>query len=418
MMVEVGAGAEARLPDNRARLFGAFVGFLLARENGRHRSTDQVDHPGFQGLEAALGALAWALQRQAGGPDSVQLALPIEDLDGLLSPEQLRLAVAASLLEADQTVRFTHQLLQEYFTALGMRAKIERRQLRAEDLWPPDRWWQRTGWEEATVFMAGLDPDNPVFLTAWLADAQPLVLAQCLAQSGCRALSAEEMAELRLQVRWRERIDPEAESWERAPEARQGVALALGRLGLDDRKGIGLGLDGLPEIDWVDIPGGEFLYGENKESRHLGAFRIARYPITNAQYQAFIDAGGYREDRWWQGLAERIESPRDPSWTEPNRPRETASWYEAVAFCRWLSAQQGAPVRLPTEGQWERAARGTEGREYPWGDGYRPGMRTSTRPGERPARTSWTRPRRWDSIPRGPRPRACWTWPGTSGSGA
>ena len=50
------------------------------------------------------------------------------------------------------------------------------------------------------------------------------------------------------------------------------------------------------------------------------------------------------------------------------------SWYEAVAYCRWLSEQLAADIRLPTEQQWEKAARGTEGREYPWGDGYRVGF--------------------------------------------
>ncbi|MEW8403325.1 MAG: SUMF1/EgtB/PvdO family nonheme iron enzyme, partial [Candidatus Thiodiazotropha taylori] len=60
----------------------------------------------------------------------------------------------------------------------------------------------------------------------------------------------------------------------------------------------------LPDIDWVEIPGGEFIYGEEKQQQHLTleSFFIARYPITNAQYQTFIDAGGYEEERWWRDL--------------------------------------------------------------------------------------------------------------------
>jgi formylglycine-generating enzyme required for sulfatase activity len=93
--------------------------------------------------------------------------------------------------------------------------------------------------------------------------------------------------------------------------------------------------------------------------------------VTNAQFQAFIDAGGYRNAAWWQDLAERIEEPEIPEWHEPNAPRETVSWFEAVAFCRWLSAQLGYAVTLPTEQQWERVARGTQGLQYPWGNEFR-----------------------------------------------
>lgn len=153
------------------------------------------------------------------------------------------------------------------------------------------------------------------------------------------------------------------------PRRRLEIGDRLAELG-DPRPGVGLRADGVPEIDWVEIPAGEFLYGENKEQQHLDIFWMARYPVTNAQYQAFIDDGGYREDRWWRGLAERIEAPAEPTWSQANRPRERVSWYEAMAFCAWLSERLGTTVRLPTEQQWEKAARSTDGREYPWGDNY------------------------------------------------
>jgi formylglycine-generating enzyme required for sulfatase activity len=169
-----------------------------------------------------------------------------------------------------------------------------------------------------------------------------------------------------LAARWAPRLDPAREP---APEARHQVAIALGYLDLDRRPGIGLD-GGLPEIDWVEIPEGAFLYGEEKETRELPGFQIARYPITHAQFQAFIDAGGYQEADWWEGLAERIEQPETPNWSESNRPRETVSWYEAMAFCRWLSDRLGYEVRLPTEAEWEKAARGTDGRAFPWCEDY------------------------------------------------
>ena len=156
------------------------------------------------------------------------------------------------------------------------------------------------------------------------------------------------------------------------PKRRLAIGDRLAESG-DPRPGVGLGPDGLPDIDWVEIPAGDFLYGEAKERRHTDGFRIARHPITNAQYQAFIAARGYQDQCWWQGLAERIKGPEAPSWSRPNRPRERVSWYEAMAYCAWLGDRLGLAVRLPTELEWERAARGTDGREFPWGNGYRVG---------------------------------------------
>jgi formylglycine-generating enzyme required for sulfatase activity len=126
----------------------------------------------------------------------------------------------------------------------------------------------------------------------------------------------------------------------------------------------------LPDIEWVEIPGGEFVYGEGKDQRTLSldTFYMARYLVTNMQYQAFIDAGGYDDDRWWYDI--KRPKPDESRWPQSNRPRTDVDWYEAVAFCRWLSAQLRYEVRLPTEQEWEKAARGADGRLYPWGNNY------------------------------------------------
>ncbi len=167
-----------------------------------------------------------------------------------------------------------------------------------------------------------------------------------------------------------------------SPEPRAELWLTLGRLGLDDRPGVGLHPDGLPDIVWDVCEAGYFLYGEGCETRTLDTpFRIARYPVTHRQFQAFVDAGGYGQDEWWMGLAARPKAI-PAGWSEPNAPRERVSWYEATAFCRWLDAQfkragmlpVGWRVSLPTEEQWERAARGTDGRKYPWEGDYRSGL--------------------------------------------
>ena len=129
----------------------------------------------------------------------------------------------------------------------------------------------------------------------------------------------------------------------------------------------------VPDIAWIEIPPGHFRY-QDAETLELPAFRIARYPVTNRQFQAFVDDGGYRDDRWWRNL--RQPQPEASRWPQGNRPRTNVDWYEAVAFTRWLGARLGLPegeLRLPTEAEWERAARGAAGQVYPWGNAYRPG---------------------------------------------
>ena len=150
----------------------------------------------------------------------------------------------------------------------------------------------------------------------------------------------------------------------------------LGEIG-DPRKGVGLDADGLPDIDWVEIPAGTFLYGDEREELELPAYRLSRYPVTNVQYQAFVDIGGYSEKRFWSadGWAwreeEGVSAPEDyDGYTLMNHPRVGVCWHEAAAFCRWLTTQVPYEVRLPRAAEWEKGARGTDGREFPWGASF------------------------------------------------
>ncbi|MBZ0317554.1 MAG: formylglycine-generating enzyme family protein [Anaerolineae bacterium] len=162
------------------------------------------------------------------------------------------------------------------------------------------------------------------------------------------------------------------------PKIRADAGDRLAELG-DPRPGVGLRPDGIPNIDWVEIPAGEFIFGGDEKAidglprqyLYLDTFSIARYPVTYAQFQAFVEAeDGIQNDQWWQGLAWEQKRVVGSEWPIANRPCENVSWYQAMAFCRWLSAKVGYTVSLPTEQQWEKAARGTDGRFYPWGNEY------------------------------------------------
>ena len=132
---------------------------------------------------------------------------------------------------------------------------------------------------------------------------------------------------------------------------------------------------------WIDIPAGRGTMKTDESGVTLQiptqGYSISKYPVTNAQFAKFIEAGGYNTERWWtqQGWQQRQSS----SWTQPRfwdnskwngaeQPVVGVSWYEAVAFCLWLSEITGESVMLPTEEQWQYAAQGDDNRVYPWGN--------------------------------------------------
>ncbi len=141
----------------------------------------------------------------------------------------------------------------------------------------------------------------------------------------------------------------------------------------DPRDGVGLRPNGLPDIMWVEIPGGEVKLERVDHVFIIKPFRIAKYPVTNAQFDAFLNAGdGYRNEEWWKDI-DQSEDAVTPSWQEVNAPRETVSWFEAIAFCQWLSYRLNSTIRLPTEWEWQQAATdGDPRRKYPWEGGWDP----------------------------------------------
>jgi formylglycine-generating enzyme required for sulfatase activity len=193
---------------------------------------------------------------------------------------------------------------------------------------------------------------------------------------------------------------------------RREAGWVLGKLGWQPED-----LDG-----FVEIPAGKFLYGDGKEERAIAQpYWIGKYPVTNVQYARFVEDGGYDNADYWSAegwawrtgrydskapvylrdwLSKRPPEKRnqpfwwdDEKWNNPLFPVVGVSWFEAEAYCRWLENQlhvagstlkvwTGEAVReinlqpgtfnvqLPSEAEWERAARGVEGREYPWGTAF------------------------------------------------
>jgi len=113
--------------------------------------------------------------------------------------------------------------------------------------------------------------------------------------------------------------------------------------------------------EFVLIPPGEFIYGgkygHDQETREItAAYYMGKHPVTRAQWERFVKAEGYD---WEEDLS---ASPK------PNSPVTEVSWEDAQGYCQWLSRETGKEYRLPTEEEWEKAARGTDGRKYPWGN--------------------------------------------------
>jgi len=137
----------------------------------------------------------------------------------------------------------------------------------------------------------------------------------------------------------------------------------------DPRPGVGLRKDSLPDIAWVEIPGGRIALEDVDYVFEVKPFRLAKYPITNRQFKAFIDDEGFKTDEWWKGINNElpIRAPWVSTWDEANCPREMVSWYEAVAFCRWLSHRTNTRIRLPTEWEWQQGATGgNPSYRFPW----------------------------------------------------
>ncbi|MSP11820.1 MAG: hypothetical protein EXR62_02565 [Chloroflexi bacterium] len=156
-----------------------------------------------------------------------------------------------------------------------------------------------------------------------------------------------------------------------------------------------------PDLDAViQIPAGEFLFGDDKRPTAVPEpFAIGKYPVTNLQFRRFIDGAGYEQEEFWSQdgwawrtgayetqeigdhkkayLARRTVEKRsapyvwhNSQWNNPLAPVVWITWFEAEAYTHWLAREYNRPARLPTETEWEYAARGAQGRIFAWGDTF------------------------------------------------
>ncbi len=400
MMIDIYA-EDGQLGRNRAELMVRFNQILMDWAKEKVLAEEWLEA---EVQREVLSAMAFEMQRRAGSgtvveTNKIKRVLPervqsdpnwpaVETpLDRILS-----LAASANIIEMPvdrSSVRFYHQLLQEYFSAREMLKQLPSSDLPGfENLagLDPDQLWRwpwlesemppvgergdfeplppppPTNWEETTIIAAGLDVENDGQLVQALTRINPVLAGRCLHEG--RAKVDQSIRQAVIEALLQTIANPDV-----ALRVRIAAGEVLGELG-DPRLG-----------EMVTIPAGKFVMGEGDEQHELilPEYRIGKYPVTYVEYARFIEAGGYQDKRWWTEAgwtakeAENWTEPnywRDSRFDKPNQPVVGVSWYECVAYCQWLSAETGQPYRLPTEAEWEKAARGTDGRVYPWGNDF------------------------------------------------
>ena len=410
-----------RLPDDRADLYNEVVELLLQRWNeksGDDRGLlDALAIPSLKlsDLRDVMQQLAFEAHGRNVGQDGVADIAEgdlLAALRPLLANDTGKADLALDYIEKraglllgqgergrQRQYTFPHRTFQEYLAACYLAGRADFCQ-KASDLAHQNA----AHWREVLTLAArhakagrGVPAADALVrcqpLEAWLKKHAPtegdwraaVVAGEQLLEIGLAAVeSREEHRAVRERVAGWLVHAMERSTLPPADRAKAGGVLA--RLG-DPRRGVGLTGQGVPDMDWIEIPAGPFLMGNNKPDAIYSQeepqfsctliqkpYRISRYLVTVAQYQAFVEAKGYETERFWTKAGWKWKSDRsgpeayEAVYQTANHPRVGVSWYEAIAFCRWLSEQLDLNVTLPSEAEWERGARHTDGRVYPWGN--------------------------------------------------
>jgi formylglycine-generating enzyme required for sulfatase activity len=387
IIIELSRRIDGRnLPGNRGRLFGLFSRVLLGRESERATNRDDPWSAETSArIERILEKLAGLIQQQE-RRTQVSRAEVLEGIGQSDTENLLIKAEAASLIKYGDTICFTHALLQQYFAAAELRRAMERGE--APTRFFQDKWWEVGSWGETAVVLGEVLRD-PNSVATWLAPACPEAALQVIIRNG-EGLTVDDVTPDTGKViveGARIRID------EPDPVGRAAALRVLGLLSADNRPGVGLRLDMLPDIVRCTIPSGNFYFGSASEDRYalmhekpqrelwLYEFQISRYPITQVQFSPFLKSGYedskyWTEDGWEWKLSQGLRHPKVMDL--PNAPCVDVNWYEAVAYCCWLTEKfreagvigNEIGLDLPTEPEWERAARGDDQRIFPWGNQF------------------------------------------------
>jgi hypothetical protein len=358
---------EKRIPEQRADLYDSILTWLSRQREKR---------PGREKAERTLtllAELAIAMQNDPRGRQ-VRVGAPwaAEALAAHFgpAPEAERTAHAAQFLEEEMAdsgivvsrggeLQFWHLTFQEYLAAVAIAGKPDQEQVQ---ILFEDGKAHRPEWRETVLLLAGVlrvkqgKAKVDGVATAILDRAGSRLADQARAAdlmgaivNDLKPFDYQPPAPLRYQALMDATLGVfERESVKRVEFAvRLAAAEALGQAG-DPR---------LSREDWIRIDGGK---------SGLKLFEIGKYPVTVQEYARFMEAGCYYDKQWWKagGFFGRAGSPEE--WyrqkEHPNWPVTRVNWYEASAYAAWTGG------RLLTEAEWERAARGEQGREYPWGN--------------------------------------------------
>lgn len=413
------ADIEVGLPPNRGALFRESLHLLLERW-----TIARFDQPSLDArlrctpseLYDRLRAIAFLTQTKSATTDradQIDLADLVRELFQLESEPETREVLTFLSKEAGVLVspspneyEFAHRGFQEYLSASHLTTLENGAELlRSEIVRSP------ITWREPGLMIGDTMDDDRCKLDVW-----DFVEALVMPAEGCPVPNHESLwlaSQLLVKA-----ITPEArerprnvalveESRRQFANVLEGeselepvrlaeIAESLGVLG-DDRVGVGC-IDRVPEHAWVAVPGGPYSIGATsyeiealagaswasswsfarEQPSHgvkLTAFEIAKYPVTVEQFDAFLrDEDGYRNTRWWskagRAWRERAGDRVESDDRRPNLPITGVSWYEASAYCKWLSSKTSEKIRLPTEAEWEVAARGPEGLCFPWGNEF------------------------------------------------
>jgi hypothetical protein len=357
---------ERRLPEQRADLYESIL-ICLARSREQ-----RPDRPTAERCLMLLQQLALAMQNAPKGR-AVQVAKGWA-ADTLAPhfrevPEPERLARALAFLEEEEVdsgiivsrasdVSFRHLTFQEYLAAKAVAGMVDAAQ---QGLLLAAGTVYKLEWREVALLLGGVLYRQGLEKVDGLISAvlEKLGERPSLAeQARCAGLLGAMVRDLRPF-----HYQPADARYQRT------MAAVLGIFDADKAYAIefvvrlfaaeALGQAGDPRLrqdNWIMIEGGGPVGPR--------PFRMARYPVTVEEYRRFVDDDGYQNERWWGagGFGKNIGPENwDGQVQHPNRPVTGVSWYEASAYCVWDG------VRLPSNAEWEWAAAGLEGREYPWG---------------------------------------------------